>query len=232
MSDHRSAAGLMILGSDTNVGKTFVAALIARQLFAQGVRVGVYKPAASGCRREGRRVIAEDAVSLWEAAGRPLTLAKVCPQRFVAPLAPHLAAQAEGAELNAARLRSGLKPWLAWAEFTLVEGAGGVLSPLGADELVADLALDLDLPVILVVANRLGAVNQALQAQLAALVYGLKLRGVVLNDASPPDATDPSRDLNAAEIKSRLSVPLLAHLPWQAKSIRPRIDWRAIAARG
>lgn len=221
----------MILGSDTNVGKTFVAALIARQLCEQGIRVGVYKPAASGCRREGRQIVADDAVALWHAAGRPLTLAKVCPQRFAAPLAPHLAARAEGKELSADRLRSGMKPWLAWAEFTLVEGAGGVLSPLGENDLVADLALDLDLPVILVVANRLGAVNQALQAQLAALVYGLQLRGVILNDASAPDATDPSRQLNASELKSRLSVPLLAHLPWQAKSIRPRIDWRRVAAR-
>jgi dethiobiotin synthetase len=219
----------MVLGSDTNVGKTFVTALIARQLHAQGLKVGVYKPAASGCRRERRQIVADDALMLWEAAARPLTLSKVCPQRFIAPLAPHLAARAEGKRLDASKLRSGLRPWLAWADFTLVEGAGGVLSPLGENELVADLALDLDLPVILVVANRLGAVNQALQSQLAALVYGLKLRGVVLNDASPPDATDPSRELNAAELKSRLSAPLLAHLPWQAKAIRPRIDWWKLA---
>jgi dethiobiotin synthetase len=231
MPQKAAPAGLMVLGSDTNVGKTFVTALIARQLHAQGIQVGVYKPAASGCRQVGRQMVADDAVTLWEAAGRPLTLAKVCPQRFAAPLAPHLAARVEGKELSAARLRSGMKPWLTWAEFTLVEGAGGVLSPLGENELVADLALDLDLPVILVVANRLGAVNQALQTQLAALVYGLKLRGVVLNDVAPPDATDPSRELNAAEIKRRLSVPLLAHLPWQSKTIRPRIDWRKLAAR-
>src|SRR5690349_13174914 len=88
--------GIFIVGTDTDVGKTFVGATIARQLHQEGVRVGVYKPAASGCRRVGKQLVSDDAVALWEAAGRPLSLAKVCPQRFLAPLAPHLAAQAEG----------------------------------------------------------------------------------------------------------------------------------------
>ena len=89
------ARGLFITGTDTEVGKTRVTAMIARSLVAAGYRVGVYKPAASGCRREGDELIADDAVALWEAAGRPATLEQVCPQRFEAPLAPHLAAREE-----------------------------------------------------------------------------------------------------------------------------------------
>ena len=89
----RRVPGLFVTGTDTGVGKTYVAALIARSLAAGGHRVGIYKPAASGCRYEDRGLIADDAVALWNAAGRPADLEHVCPQRFAAPLAPHLAAR-------------------------------------------------------------------------------------------------------------------------------------------
>src|SRR5690606_5011568 len=88
--------GLFITGTDTGVGKTYVAAIIARSLRIAGFRVGVYKPAASGCRVDGAELTSDDALDLWEAAGRPGSLDEVCPQRFLAPLAPHLAARAEG----------------------------------------------------------------------------------------------------------------------------------------
>ena len=89
------------------MGKTYVAALIARSLAASGRRVGVYKPAASGCVRDAQgRLVSDDAVALWEAAGRPGDLEHVCPQRFAAPLAPHLAARAEGREIDAGLLRT------------------------------------------------------------------------------------------------------------------------------
>src|SRR5258708_35422490 len=97
--------GLFITGTDTEIGKTYVASLIARALVSAGHRVGVYKPAASGCRRQGDSLVSDDAVALWRAAGSPGTLAEVCPQVFAAPLAPYLAATAEGRELDAALLR-------------------------------------------------------------------------------------------------------------------------------
>ena len=104
--------GLFITGTDTGVGKTYVAALIARSLVASGRRVGVYKPAASGCIRDAHGcLVSDDAVALWEAAGRPSDLEHVCPQRFAAPLAPHLAARGEGREIDANLLRSGLDYW-------------------------------------------------------------------------------------------------------------------------
>ncbi len=116
--------GLFITGTDTGVGKTYVAALIARALVASGRRVGVYKPAASGCTRDAQgRIVSDDAVALWEAAGRPGDLEHVCPQRFLAPLAPHLAARAEGKTLDADLLRAGLDYWKARSDIILVEGA-------------------------------------------------------------------------------------------------------------
>src|SRR5688572_7090297 len=100
MSKH--VPGLFITGTDTGVGKTYIGCLIARSLRAAGLSVGVYKPAASGCQREGDTLVSEDAVALWQAAGQPGELERVCPQRFAAPLAPHLAAREEGRSIDEA----------------------------------------------------------------------------------------------------------------------------------
>jgi dethiobiotin synthetase len=105
------ATGLFITGTGTGVGKTYVASLIARALRATGRRVGVYKPVASGCDLVDGELVSPDAVALWEAAGRPGTLDQVCPQRFAAPLAPHLAARAEGKRVDCGLLLRSLGFW-------------------------------------------------------------------------------------------------------------------------
>jgi dethiobiotin synthetase len=212
--------GLFIAGTDTGVGKTFVGALIARALVATGKRVGVYKPAASGCRRESAELVSDDALALWQAAGRPGRLEDVCPQRFAAPLAPHLAARAEGREIDAALLRSGLSAWSDY-EVVLVEGAGGLMSPLGDEDYVADLASEFGYPLVIVTPNRLGAVNQTLQALITAASFrdGLPVLGVILNEVFPPAHDDASRATNGAEIAARAVPPLLAHVPWLASEL-------------
>jgi len=163
--------GLFITGTDTEVGKTYVAALIARSLRAAGRRVGVYKPAASGCREVEGELAADDAVLLWEAAGRPGELDRVCPQRFRAALAPHLAAREEGKELDPDLLRTGIEYWRARSDVVVVEGAGGLMSPLGDDEYVADLANDLGFPLVIVARNSLGTINHTLQTLIAAATF-------------------------------------------------------------
>lgn len=227
--------GLFITGTDTGVGKTQVAACIARQLARAGVKVGVYKPAASGCVADpcGRR-ISDDALSLWEAAGRPGTLDEVCPQRFLAPLAPHLAARAEGLEIDAAELRRGLDVWRTRSEFLIVEGAGGLLSPLGDREYVADLAADFGLPLIVVAPNVLGVINQTLQTLLVARHWrgGLPVAGVVLNDARRIDPTiDPSVSSNPEELARHSPTPIVARLAHDALEFDREADWRGLATR-
>ncbi|QDT70426.1 ATP-dependent dethiobiotin synthetase BioD 1 [Planctomycetes bacterium MalM25] len=218
-------SGLFITGTGTEVGKTHVAALIARQLVAEGVRVGVYKPAASGCRRIDDELVADDAVALWEAAGRPLTLEAVCPQRFEAPLAPNVAAREAGMRVDAELLRGGLEPWRDF-EFVLVEGAGGLMSPLSDADYNADLARDLDLPLVIVAANRLGVINDTLQTVITAGARSLPVAGVVLNDVTP--TADESRDTNAGELKQRLSAPLVGRLSFGG-DFDGGVAWRDLA---
>jgi dethiobiotin synthetase len=210
----KPAHGLFITGTSTHVGKTYVTAHIARQLVAEGVHVGVYKPAASGCREHKGQLVSDDAVSLWEAAGRPGDLEQVCPQRFRAPLAPHLAARAEGKEIDASLLRAGLSAWTDRCELVLVEGAGGLMSPLTDDEYNADLAHEFGYPLIVVAPNVLGVINQTLQTLIAAASFadGLPVAGVVLNDMRE-SAHDPSAGSNLAELQKRCGPPVLACSP-------------------
>jgi dethiobiotin synthetase len=193
--------------------------------------VGVYKPAASGCSHRDGKLISDDALALWQAAGSPGDLADVCPQVFAAPLAPHLAAAAEGRTLDARLLRTGLDVWLRQSDIVLVEGAGGLMSPLGEDEFVADLAYDLGFPLLVVAANRLGVINHVLQTLIVASTFrdGMSVAGIVLNQPYA-STNDLSTGQNAEEIRRRSVPPLLAQVAWQAEGFSPEIDWFALAA--
>jgi dethiobiotin synthetase len=226
----RTPIGIFVTGNDTGVGKTHVAAMIARAAAAQGLRVGVYKPAASGCRSESGSLISDDAQELWVAAGSPGELERVCPQRFAAPLSPHLAAQAEGKELDAMLLRTGLDYWREQSDFLIVEGAGGLMSPIGDDEYVADLAHDLGYPLIVVARNQIGVINQTLQTMIVAMTFrdGLNIAGIVLNRAAVPD-DDPSLSDNRRQLEMRSVPPVLAEVSFRQQEFNPPVDWHSIA---
>lgn len=254
----KTTPGLFITGTDTEVGKTYVTTRIAAALRAAGRRVGVYKPAASGCRLEqgvfepipdpsgsgrfsqpdhppsqspNRRMVSDDALSLWEAAGRPGPLERVCPQLFLTPLAPHLAARAEGKELDARLLRDGLDYWKSNSEVVLVEGAGGLMTPIGDDEYMADLAADFGFPLVVVSRNALGTINHTLQTLITATIFrnGLAIAGIVLNHPTPHSGDDPSTVTNRRELALHCAPPILADLAWQAEQFDTPVDWYALA---
>jgi dethiobiotin synthetase len=229
-SPSRPVSGLFITGTDTGVGKTFVAALIARELQAAGHRVGVYKPIASGCRWEGGELVSEDAELLWQAAGSPGSLERVCPQRFAAPLAPHLAARAEGRTIDAALLRSGLDYWRTRSDLLLVEGVGGLMCPVSETEYVTDLAADLGFPLLIVTRNALGTLNHTLMTVFTAIAYHhpLDVAGLILNQ--PVAGTDdPSVASNAEELQARCVAPLLAQVSHGGRGFDRTVDWLGLA---
>lgn len=219
--------GLFIAGTDTGVGKTWIAAAIARACRARGVRVAVYKPVASGVDPAKRDE--QDAWQLWQAAGQPKSLGEVCPQVFTAPLAPHLAARKEGGKVDEDLLVSGLQVWNDF-DLVIVEGIGGLMSPAAEDIYTADLASDFGYPVIVVTANRLGVINQTLQTLITAAAFrnGLDVVGVVLNDTRENDS-DESMASNPAELRERCGAPLLAHCHWQDATPIASIDWMQLA---
>lgn len=225
----RKTPGLFVTGTNTEVGKTYVSAVIVRPLVTMGYAVGVYKPIATGCRRENGELISDDAVELWQAAGCPGSLNNVCPQRFEAPLAPHLAAQRMGRDINGELLRSGLRVWQEASEIVLVEGAGGLMSPVAKNEYVIDLAEEFGYPLVIVAPNSLGVINQVLQTIFTARFRsGLTVAAVVLNDLRPQPA-DLSQDSNYAELQARCGVRIVAQLRYAGTEIEPTIDWYSLA---
>lgn len=221
--------GLFIAGTNTDVGKTYVAALIASALVAAGHRVGVYKPVASGCRREGDVLVAEDAELLWKAAGKPGDFQRVCPQRFAKAVAPPRAAQAEGRRVDRDLLRTGVDYWQQQCDIVLVEGAGGLMSPISESDFNIDLARDLGLPLIIVAANELGTINATLQTLITsgAAAPKLPLAGIVLSQTQ--SESDASVATNAEDLSSRCDVPVLASVGFQAKDLPKNIDWFSLA---
>jgi dethiobiotin synthetase len=215
---------LFFSGTDTDVGKTYVAALAASELTHLGKTVAVYKPAASGCQpagKDGQDRTSDDAMLLWQAAGRRGDLNAVCPQRFLAPLAPHAAAVAEGRSVDESLLVDGLTAVMDAADLAVIEGAGGLLSPLSQTLLNSDLAAKLDAELIIVAANRLGVIHQVLSTVLAAKALRLPVLGIVLNCTSHD--VDASVATNAATIASFTKVPILAEIRYG--DAHTGIDW-------
>ncbi|WP_145063088.1 dethiobiotin synthase [Adhaeretor mobilis] len=227
---------LFITGTNTEVGKTHVAAMLARSLVERGTRVGIYKPVASGCRKKDGELIADDAVALWEAAGRPSTLEQVCPQRFTAPVSPPTSAALEGKSVDARLLRTGLDYWRENYEVTLVEGAGGLMSPLSEEDFNIDLARELGGPIIIVAANRLGVINATLQTIITAKTQAAEcpIAGVVLNQVTPNE-NDASLATNAIELAGQLrsvgNVTLLASVGFGEERFAEPIDWGSLLVR-
>lgn len=224
--------GLFVVGTDTDVGKTAVATAIVRSLRASNRRVGVYKPVASGL--SSRTDERGDPWRLWDAAGRPLTVERVCPQSFAAAIAPPAAARAEGRVVDDRLLRRGVEAWTGISDVVVVEGAGGLFSPVGESTLVVDLAKEFAWPLVLVDAARLGAIGRSLAAIRAARAEGLRVVAVVLSHTlAPTGAEGPvsagaiTRDA-AAWITSRTGLPV-AVLDHGAALPPADIDWLSLA---
>ena len=239
--------GLFVTGTDTGVGKTAVTVAIVRKLVQdRGLRVGVYKPVSSGV--EPGRFSESDAARLWEAAGRPLSIEAVCPQMFAAAISPPRSARAEGRLVDEQLLRAGFDAWRDASDIVIVEGAGGLLSPLGDRLLNADLALDLGLPLVVVDAARLGSIGRTLAIVEAAAARGLRLAAVVLSQVEPliealakdlveesaSNFDDPTsgwaiaRD-SASDLAERLRPVPVVMLGHNAASLEPDQDWQMLS---
>lgn len=239
----RQTRGLFVIGTDTNVGKTWVTALIARELADDGVEVGVHKPVCSGVETgpDGERFWPDVAI-LSEAIGGRYPAERICPQRFEAPLAPPVAAQLEGTAVDGDRLRSAARWWQGRVDLLLIEGVGGLLCPLTETDTVSDLADDFGYPLLIVARLGLGTINHTLLTVETARSRGLAVAGIILNDLDGR-TDDISRETNPTELAARCNIPILAVVThrqrspierWKGtgllQSRRPiRIDWLELA---
>ena len=204
--------GIFITGTDTGVGKTVFAASLAAYLCSIGYRIGVMKPAETGCQERDGKLIAEDAVHLKEASGCAEPLEKICPYRLPDPLAPSIAAERAGVKIDVDHLMTVYNEIRSKHDITLVEGAGGLMVPLLPSYTYADLANVLKLPVIVVAANKLGAINHLLLTLEHASCKGLSVLGYVLNRISNENSL--AADTNREVLLGLTGVQCLGVLPF------------------
>jgi dethiobiotin synthetase len=203
--------GVFITGTDTDVGKSVVAAVIARLAAMSGRSTGVMKPVTSGCTvRDGVR-ISDDAELLAYGAGITALPPEATPYLLAAPLAPSVAAAKEGVRINLEKIAADYDILAAKHDFMVVEGAGGLMVPLAGGLLVADLILRLNLPVVVVARPGLGTVNHTLLTCLAARQMGLTVVGVVISGF--PDDPDEAEESAPHLIGSLCGAPLLGVFP-------------------
>jgi dethiobiotin synthetase len=202
--------GFFITGTDTEIGKTFVTAALTRALAESGLRVAPIKSLAAGQEFIDGRWVNEDVATLHAAQNLGLTDTEVGPLQFREPCAPHIAARLEGRNIDRDALLSAIRATAAKADIALIEGVGGFRVPLTDTWDTADLAVDFDLPVILVVGLRLGCINHALLTAEAVRARGLRLAAWVANTVDPhqPHVAD-----NLASLQAGLKAPCLGHLP-------------------
>lgn len=204
-----------IAGTDTGVGKSFIAASLLEAANQRGLRTAALKPLAAGADETPEGPRNEDAVLLRAHASVAMSYEQVNPVLLKAPIAPHLAAAQEGRRLSAERLVGFCRgAMMTPSDLLLIEGAGGWRVPLNGREMLSELPRKLRTPVILVVGMRLGCLNHALLTVEAIAADGLQLAGWVANQIDPEMSCF---DDNLATLQGLLPAPLLGTVPYQTQ---------------
>ncbi|WP_127474867.1 dethiobiotin synthase [Sulfurivermis fontis] len=203
--------GIFVTGTDTGVGKTWVSAGLMAALQRQGLRVLGMKPVAAGCEQTANGLRNEDALLLQRQGSHRVDYTVINPYAFAPPVAPHLAAAQAGRPIEMERIARHYQTLAAEADAVVVEGAGGWLVPLNERETMADLALHLDLEVVLVVGLRLGCISHALLTAEAIRNRGCRLTGWVANTLDLHMSKLPQ---NILSIQQRIDAPLLGVVPY------------------
>jgi dethiobiotin synthetase len=205
--------GYFVTGTDTGVGKTRVSLALMRLLQSQGHVVTGMKPVASGCRSTPSGLVNDDALQLQAQASFGVAYHQVNPYAFEPAIAPHLAARAVGVDIEIEVIQAALASLTETADRVVVEGVGGWLVPIDATRTMADVAVAIGLPVVLVVAVRLGCLNHALLTAAALASADVPFGGWIANRLDP--ACEAADEVVAA-LRERLPAPWLGELDYAA----------------
>jgi dethiobiotin synthetase len=196
-----------VVGTDTEVGKTFATCALLLLLRKRGYRAIGMKPVAAGVDADGKN---EDVERLTAASSVAAPRELINPYLFEPPIAPHIAADEAGIAIDIGRIVTAFGHLRGMADAVLVEGVGGFRVPLGRQSDTADLAERLALPIVLVVGMRLGCINHALLTCQSIAARRLTLAGWIANRIDP---AMPRFDENLAALRERIEAPLLGVIP-------------------
>ena len=198
---------VFITGTDTGVGKTAVTAALAALLREKGLVTGAIKPFQTGTDLEGL----SDAEFIYAFLGRDCVLSEVSPCRLKVPLSPYRAAAVEGVDIPLRDIIEHTRDYISRNDVTLVEGAGGLCVPVTESYMMADLAVDLAAPMVIVARPGLGTLNHTALSLEYARQRGARVLGVVINGF--PGTADVASATNPAVLKDVFSVDILGVLP-------------------
>jgi dethiobiotin synthetase len=201
-----------VVGTDTGVGKTLIASALIKHFGNLGLKTVGMKPVASGYDEVDGHFINDDVTALIQASNVAAPLEFVNPYRFIPAIAPHIAARQAGITIDIEVIFAAYQQLSTSAEVVIVEGAGGFLVPLNQNETLADLAIKLDVPLILVVGMRLGCINHALLTVEAIRARGLPLAGWIANQVDPDMAMFEE---NLEALHQRIDAPCLSVVRYQ-----------------
>jgi dethiobiotin synthetase len=202
--------GLFVTGTDTGVGKTLVTVALVRALVERGLRTAVMKPVAAGAMETPQGLRNDDALELLGASNVKSAYEDVNPWLLTTPASPHLAARHDGVSIGAERILTAFRRLQAASDMVMVEGAGGWLAPISSVATMADIAVQLELPVIFVVGMRLGCLNHALLTREAIRSSGLPFAGWIANKMR---SEMPLAGANIDSLASRFGVAPLGIVP-------------------
>jgi len=201
----------IIIGTDTNCGKTYVTCQLLEHLQNNGNRAMAIKPVASGCAEEGGQLINEDVLRLQHHNGIPHR--QINPWCYKSPISPHLAAAEVGQHISAQQIADFcFEEAFSDVNYLLIESAGGLLSPLNKDETWLDVLSYSQIPVIFVVGMRLGCLNHALLTALALNTHHIKCAGWIANCLDKNMLALPE---NINTLTEKLNWPLIATISYQ-----------------
>lgn len=204
-----------VIGTDTNVGKTYVASALVKHFAALDLKTIGMKPVASGCElNEKNELINEDVTALISASNISAEVDLINPYHFKPAIAPHIAADQAGIKIDLSVIQQAYTQLASLADVVVVEGAGGFCVPLNKTQTLADLALLLNIPMILVVGMRLGCINHALLTVEAIQARSLKLAGWIANEIEPNFAMF---DENLSSLQQRIAAPCMSIVRWQGE---------------
>ena len=176
--------GIFIIGIDTEIGKTTIAAGLSNLLFRKGIEIGVMKPFATGIKRYSKDFKSLDTKMLKNASGNKDNDNIINPYFYSMPTAPYLAKKILKLKENIdiEEILNKYKEIEMRHDFTIVEGIGGLMVPLSKDFSVADLASIINIPIILITSNRIGSINHIIMTSRLAILYKLKIKGIIINN--------------------------------------------------
>lgn len=207
----KNKTAYFITGTDTDVGKTYIASALVRHFVEQGLQTIGMKPVAAGAEMVNGRLLNSDVAELIKAGNVDADLASINPYVFAPAIAPHIAAEQVGVKISLDNIHQAFDRLQSQAEVIIIEGAGGFRVPINRQETMADLAIKLNIPIILIVGVRLGCINHALMTAGSIRAAGLTLAGWVANRIHPDM---PFIEENIATLKAMIKAPCIADVSW------------------